>query len=175
MKKFIIVVVCVVTLSICLGLPNRLTSEGIDEALSYPSASVSEVKEDISLLHVAAFVFERFPESENGFFMMDVLYDENGFYSGLQVSYKTPWDAGTVKRFTPDEVSYSAARKAVNLFEPLNFDWFADDDGVLNAVDVIAHFFALLYVAVQLLLVFLFDTFFAALGLVRGALYLLGF
>lgn len=175
MKKFIIVLVCFSAIAVCLGLPNRVTKTGIDTALSYPSASIEEVTNDIEMLTVAAYVLERFPESENGFFMMNVLYDDNGIYTGLQVSYKTAWGAGNVKRFTPEEISLATARKAVNTFKPLNFDWFADDEGVLDAVDTIAHFFALLYVAVELLLVFLFDTFFAALGLVRGALYLLGF
>lgn len=175
MKKFIIVLVCITAIAVCLGLPNRVTKTGIDTALSYPSASVEEVTNDVELLTVAAFIVERFPESENGFFITSVLYDTDGVYSGLQVSYKTSWGTGTVKIFGPDEISLSAARKAANVFKPLAFDWFADDEGVLDAVDTIAHFFALLYVAVEVLLVFLFDTFFAALGLVRGALYLLGF
>lgn len=175
MKKFIIIVVCLVAITICLGLPNRMNVEGIETALSYPDANINEVKDDIELLSVAAFVVERFPSSENGFFQMNILYGSDGNYRGLQVSYLNDVGVGVVNLFEPDEVSLEVAKKAVNIFKPLSFDWFDSDGTFLNAVDTIAHFFCLLYVGIEILLLIVFDTFFAALGLVRGALYLLGF
>lgn len=176
MKKFLVVVVCIVALIVSLGLPFRLTSDGLHVALDYPSASVSEVTDDVSMLQVAAYIYERFSDSENGLFFLEVVYNtDTGDYVGLSVSYKNNNGTGVVNLFTPDEVSLEVARKAANLFKPLGFDIFVADDGTLNAIDTIAHFFALLYVSIEFLLMTIFDTFFAAFGLVRGALYLLGF
>lgn len=171
-KKFIIVCICLVTIVTVLGVNDRLNYDGLDRASRMVTGGIDFVKDDVAFLEVFAHIAESYPLSDDGTFYVEYHADTDM----LVVSYPTAAGGGSVASFTMPSDDIGA--KLESLLKPLDFGipnpgGFFDE--VIDGVNYIIHILVLAFIALQFLLIIIFDSFGVVLSALRAAFYLLGF
>lgn len=184
-KKFVIVIVCLVAVCSVLNLPDRLTYDGIKYAIESVQESSDTIKEDLLYVEIFSFVLDNFnPVAETQLSVEDIDGEWNIVYT-KQVLYDDPVPEGyprsnlTVKYFPigTGNDAYAFAQDIVGTAKPLTWGVgnangvFAD---VLAGVNTVAYFLGCVVSIVLFLCAILFDIVGVAWSVVRSAFYLVG-
>lgn len=179
-KKFVVVVICLVTIVGVFGLNDRLNYEGLQTAVESVSASASDMVDDLEYIQALSGIVQNFDPSAD--------YVVGGVKQGdgsimVVIDIQRTGDDGFVETTS---LSYTFrneqdALRLIDTLKPLTWgqgstidDPFAPDDST-SLLKSIGLVLTVLMVVVLLIVNLLFDSVAVAMSLVDACFYLIGF
>lgn len=172
-KKFLIVVICLVTVCAVLRLDDRLNYEGLQEAAEMVQASAQDVRDDVAVLGLFGRVLTDYsPTVEQ---KLAIIAGGNNAGMSYSIRYTATYtDESGYPVYTEtfgSWDSYHEAEKYVDMLTPM----LGSSQAPAGNLEYIAFAFSVLISAVWVFLLGLLDCFGVVWSLVRAMFYLLGF
>lgn len=159
MKKYIIIVVCIVTICTVLGTNDRLDYQGVKMAVENVRGNAGIVVDDITSVGVIGWITQNYlPGSE-------LIVTSNGRTLFMRVG-----ESSTMFNFT----SRAQAKKVFDYLKPLTRIQSFGDDNISKALTTIVFWISMPFTIILYVFTVLFDSVMVLWGLLESFFYLLG-
>lgn len=178
-KKYVIIVVCIVTIASVMGVNMRMDAESMQTALDYATVTSQQMQDDVTLIDIFFTAVGQFDINAN--IQIRVARNDDGETSDL-IYIKTVYnevgqpdqEKSTQKQWTVGNATAEQAESALKMLEWGNSAYDGIFEDIVNAVNGVFFILGAILCMILIALMLLFDTAGTVLSLVRGAFYLIG-
>lgn len=179
MRKYIIVCICILTVSVVLGLNAKLSFDDVKLAVEHVQGSSDDLYKDLEFIDFLAFVIENY--TPDSYTVTGAVMDSDGTWRAIisMQRYDPNTPSGIGESFTKEleGLTQTEAKKLVGILKPL--EWgnnnengvFAD---LLDGIATVGFALGVIVSFVLLLLTFVFDTIATAWCLIQALMYMVG-